>query len=139
MRRNTALANSARRVRALAERVDPEYRPDIAGEWAALLERIENRGDAAAIREIEEWTRWVEERLSATAAQAPLVARPHPCTQPPLPSSTTSTRLSSGRAARRTPLVAAARFASASPSGTDIARTAEGGPPELDPTERTNP
>ena len=85
MRRNTALANSARRVRALSERVEPEFRPDIAGEWAALLERIENRGDAAAIREIEEWTRWVEERLSATAAQAPLVARPHPCTQPPLP------------------------------------------------------
>ena len=71
---NTQLAHAARRVRALADRLPEEHRPDVAAEWSALLDAVDGLPDSQARRRIAGWMEEMETRLSATLAHAPLEA-----------------------------------------------------------------
>jgi hypothetical protein len=62
--RNYALAAAARRVRALAERLPQNFRPDLACEWQRLTDAIEDRPDREALPAIDAWADELELRLS---------------------------------------------------------------------------
>jgi hypothetical protein len=76
--RNYALAAAARRVRALAERVPEEYRPDIAVEWGCLIETIEDKPDRVALLAIGNWADQLERRLAQAVLLAPLAVGENP-------------------------------------------------------------
>jgi hypothetical protein len=61
---NLDLANAARRVRALNERLPTEWRIDLAPEWCRLLDDLESAPESRAASMVAEWTAGVEERLS---------------------------------------------------------------------------
>jgi formate dehydrogenase maturation protein FdhE len=68
-------AAAARWLKAKAEQLPPEHRPDVAEEWGRLLHSIEDtRSDGAAVMAILEWRQEMAEKLSATLAHAPLAA-----------------------------------------------------------------
>ena len=69
---NTELADAARRVRALNERLPDVHQVDVSDEWAELLEAVEDRPDWRARRIIVEWVEKMEQRLSCSLLNAPL-------------------------------------------------------------------
>jgi hypothetical protein len=69
---NRDLANAARRVRALNERLPTGWRLDLAPEWQRLLDDLESAPEARAGSLIAEWTAGVEQRLSLRLLNAPL-------------------------------------------------------------------
>lgn len=71
MGHNIALANAARKVRALSDRLPDDHYPDISECWHDLLDRIGDRDGEAARRIIHAWTEEMEVRLSGTLLNAP--------------------------------------------------------------------
>jgi hypothetical protein len=69
------LANAARKVRAMNDRLPDELQVDVAADWSALLNHIKGQTDWKARRIIEEWTEVMERRLCGTLLNAPLSPR----------------------------------------------------------------
>jgi hypothetical protein len=70
---NAELALAAARVRLLSEQLPEELRPDVASDWAELLDEVHRaRSAGAATLAILEWRRHYEARLTTTLIHAPV-------------------------------------------------------------------
>ena len=72
MNRSTALAQAARRVRSINERIPEAHRLDVAPDWSALLDHIEGQTERRAVKFIESWQEEMETRLCRRLLSAPL-------------------------------------------------------------------
>jgi hypothetical protein len=70
---STELAAAARRVRALAEQLPEQLRPDVVAEWSDLLDDLDGKSDRAARAAIACWLERMETRLASALANAPHV------------------------------------------------------------------
>lgn len=68
MSRNEALAHAARKIRALADRLPEEHRPDLAAEWGELTDQLEDVPDYRALPLIRAWEQEMVERLAPADA-----------------------------------------------------------------------
>lgn len=70
---NTELAAAARWVRAAAERIPEDQRPDIAREWGQLMSDVDDaRSEGAGELIVIQWRQDMGERLSTKLAHSPL-------------------------------------------------------------------
>lgn len=69
------LAQAARRVRALNERLPAERRLDVAVDWHELREHVHGLPDRAASRVIDDWTADVEQRIRDRIEPRPIGSR----------------------------------------------------------------
>jgi hypothetical protein len=65
------LAAAARRIRALAEQLPEQSRPDVVSAWADLLDDLDGRSNRAARAAIARWLERMETRLASALANAP--------------------------------------------------------------------
>lgn len=68
---STELAAAARRVRALAEQLPEQQRPDVVAEWSELIAQLEDKSDRAAKTIIAGWLERMETRLASALVNAP--------------------------------------------------------------------
>jgi hypothetical protein len=72
---STELAAAARRVRALAEQLPEQLRPDVVAEWSDLIDQLDGKSDHAARATIAAWVERMEARLASALANAPHACR----------------------------------------------------------------
>ena len=71
MSHSTELAAAARRVRAIAEQLPEQQRPDVFAEWSDLIDQLDGESDYVARATIAAWVERMETRLASALANAP--------------------------------------------------------------------